>query len=101
MDLTITQSTQAGAAVLGLAGWLDTTTAPSLQEALLPMLQSGASVVLDFGGVEYISSAGMRVLLTGQKTAQSAGGKLVLRNVTPAVLDILKMTGFASILTIE
>jgi len=101
MELTITQSNTADATVLGLAGWLDTTTAPKLQDTLLPLLQSGQSVVLDFGGVEYISSAGMRVLLAGQKATQGTATRLVLRNVTPAVLDILKMTGFVGILNIE
>jgi len=101
MELTITPGTEAGATVLGLSGWLDTTTAPNLQTALLPLLQSGQSVVLDFSGVEYISSAGMRVLLAGEKVTKSTGAKLVLRNVTPAVHDILQMTGFVGILNIE
>jgi len=101
MELTITQSNEAGGTVLSLAGWLDTTTAPNLQETLLPLLTSGQSVVLDFAGVEYISSAGMRVLLAGQKATAANGTRLVLRNVTPAVLDILKMTGFVGILNIE
>lgn len=101
MELTITQSAEPGATVLSLAGWLDTTTAPQLQDVLLPLLQSGQGVALNFADVSYISSAGMRVLLAGQKATQSTGARMVLRDVSPAVLDILKMTGFVRILNIE
>jgi len=101
MDLTITQSAEPGVTVLSLAGWLDTTTAPQLQDILLPLLQGGQAVTLNFADVSYISSAGMRVLLAGQKVTQSTGARMVLRDVSPAVLDILKMTGFVKILNIE
>jgi len=101
MELIITPQVEGDTTVLRLAGWLDTTTAPKLQQELLPALESGRSVVLDFGGVEYLSSAGMRVLLAGQKAGAQTGSRQVLRNVTPEVLSILKMTGFDGILDIE
>jgi len=101
MELTVTPQVAADATILGLAGWLDTTTAPILQQELLPRLQGGQSIVLDFSGVEYISSAGMRVLLAGEQTSHQTGTRQVLRNVTPEVLGILKMAGFDGILVIE
>ena len=82
-------------------GRVDTTTSPQLQNAILQAFQKGSKRVLDFSDVEYVSSAGLRALLIGQKTANSKGGSMTLVNVVDAVLQVFKMSGFSGILHIE
>lgn len=82
-------------------GRVDTTTSPQLQNAILQAFQKGSKLVLDFSGVEYVSSAGLRALLIGQKTANSKGGSMTLVQVADAVLQVFKMSGFSGILHIE
>ena len=82
-------------------GRVDTTTSPQLQNAILQAFQKGNKLVLDFSGVEYVSSAGLRALLIGQKTANSKGGSMTLLHVADAVLQVFKMSGFSGILHIE
>ena len=82
-------------------GRVDTTTSPQLQNAILQAFQKGSKLVLDFSEVEYVSSAGLRALLIGQKTANSKGGSMTLVNVADAVLQVFKMSGFSGILHIE
>ena len=82
-------------------GRVDTTTSPQLQNAILQAFQKGSKLVLDFSGVEYVSSAGLRALLIGQKTANSKGGSMTLVHVADAVLQVFKMSGFSGILHIE
>ena len=103
MKITRTQNNDGGdcTVALTLEGKLDTTTAPTLQEALLPELKAGANVVLDFAGVTYVSSAGLRVLLKGEKTAKSNSARQVLTNVSAIIMEVLEMTGFAAILNFE
>ena len=85
---------------LELVGRLDTITAPMLEKAIAENTQDAKLLVLDFSGVEYISSAGLRVLLGAQKKMQKAGS-MKLINVCGEVMDVLEMTGFADILVIE
>ena len=87
--------------VLSLKGRLDTTTAPSLDAAVNEVTGSATSVVFDFEGLEYLSSAGLRVILVTQKTMSAKGGKFVIKNVNDTIMDVFDMTGFTSILTIE
>ncbi|MCI5934005.1 MAG: STAS domain-containing protein [Lachnospiraceae bacterium] len=82
-------------------GRVDTTTSPQLQNAILLAFQKGNKLVLDFSDVEYVSSAGLRALLIGQKTANSKGGSMTLLHVADAVLQVFKMSGFSGILHIE
>lgn len=82
-------------------GRVDTNTSPQLQQAILNAFQKNKDVVVDFLNVPYISSAGLRALLIGQKTAASKGGSMKLTNVSETVMDILNMTGFSKILKIE
>ena len=82
-------------------GRVDTTTSPQLQNAILQAFPKGSKLVLDFSEVEYVSSAGLRALLIGQKTANSKGGSMTLVNVADAVLQVFKMSGFSGILHIE
>ena len=89
-----------GAVLMTLEGRLDTTTAPELEKAINDEGEALKSLVLDFGGVDYISSAGLRVLLTAQKK-MNVQGSMELNNVSGAVMDIFEMTGFADILVIR
>lgn len=82
-------------------GRVDTNTSPQLQQAILNAFQKKKDVVVDFLNVPYISSAGLRALLIGQKTAASKGGSMKLTNVSEVVMNILEMSGFSKILKIE
>ena len=83
-----------------LDGSIDTTTAPDLDQFLRENLGDIKSLILDFAKVDYVSSAGLRVLLVTYKT-MATQGSMVLRNVNQDVMDVFTMTGFADILTIE
>ena len=89
-----------GVTILKIEGRLDTTTAPELEKAINAEGEALKNLVLDFKGVDYISSAGLRVLLTAQKK-MNAQGYMELTNVSEAVMDIFEMTGFADILVIK
>ena len=86
---------------LDIEGRIDTTTAPALEGELKRSVTSDVkNLVLDFAKVEYISSAGLRVLLAAQKVMKKQGS-MVVRNVNEAIMEVLEVTGFADILTIE
>ena len=89
-----------GVTVIKIEGRLDTTTAPELEKAINGEGEELKNLVLDFKGVDYISSAGLRVLLTAQKK-MNAQGNMELRGVSEAVMDVFEMTGFADILVIK
>lgn len=98
--MTIEIKKMSGAAVIELSGRLDTTTAPVLEKNINESISESADLVLDLKGLEYISSAGLRVLLSAQKRMRKSGS-MKLKNVADPVMDILEMTGFADILEIE
>ena len=85
---------------VSLEGRLDTVTAPSLEEELKATLDGIQELVLDFQKLEYISSAGLRVLLMAQKTMNKQGS-MVIRNVNETIAEVFEITGFADMLTIE
>ena len=85
---------------LKVSGRLDTTTAPALDAELKENLEGIDNLVLDFTQLEYLSSAGLRVLLAGQKVMNKQG-KMVIRNVNETIHEIFEVTGFIDILTIE
>ncbi len=85
---------------LTLSGRLDTTTAPQLEAALKHSISGVRTLIFDFAEVAYISSAGLRVLLSAQKVMNKQG-TMVLRNVNEAILEVFEITGFCDILTIE
>ena len=87
-------------AVLKVSGRLDTTTAPSLETAVCEIVGTCDALVLDFAGLEYISSAGLRVILKAQKS-MSAKGDMKLLHVNETIMEIFEITGFSDILTIE
>ena len=98
MNINIEKTSSA--TVMKIEGRLDTTTAPELEKAINGEGEALKSLVLDFSGVDYISSAGLRVLLSAQKK-MNAQGSMELVGVSEAVMDIFEMTGFADILVIK
>lgn len=85
---------------LAIRGRIDTTTAPRLEAELRQSVSGITHLYLDFSEVEYISSAGLRVLLSAQKV-MSRQGELVIGHVNETVMDVFEVTGFSDILTIE
>ena len=83
-----------------MTGRIDTTTAPQFEAAIKPELEGITSLVLDFAQVEYISSAGLRVLLSLQKLMNKQGDMKLL-HVNETIMEIFEVTGFSDILTIE
>lgn len=99
--MKITENRTEDTILLTVEGRVDTNTSPQLQERLLKAFQKGSRVILDFEQVEYVSSAGLRALLIGQKTANSKKGSMKLIHVQEAVQEVLDLSGFSAILTIE
>lgn len=99
--MTISEARDGEFMTLFIDGRVDTTTSPELQNRILLVFQKVGNLILDFSKCEYVSSAGLRALLIGQKTAKSKGGSMKLVNVPEALMQILKVTGFDKILTIE
>lgn len=85
---------------VALEGRLDTTTAPQLEQELKAALPGVTSLILDFSALDYLSSAGLRVLLATQKTMRRQG-KMVIRHVNETIMEVFEVTGFIDILTIE
>ena len=98
--MTIEIKKNAAETIIEIAGRLDTTTAPALDKTIQEELGETKELVLDVKGMEYISSAGLRVLLGAQKKMQKIGSMKVTK-VCPEVMDVFEMTGFADILVIE
>ena len=85
---------------IALEGRLDTTTAPELEQALKQDLEGATALTLDFSKLDYISSAGLRVLLSAHKAMSRKGGMKVT-HVNEIVNEVFEVTGFSDILTIE
>lgn len=98
--LNITKNQNGDTLTVSLEGRLDTTTAPELEGVLKQSLDSVNALVIDMAQLAYISSAGLRVLLSSQKIMGKKGG-MVVRNVNAEIMDIFDVTGFVDILTIE
>lgn len=86
---------------ISVQGRVDTNTSPELQKAILLAFQKVTKVVIDFEQCEYVSSAGLRALLIGQKTATTKKGYMKLIHVPEVLMKVLTMTGMVKILTIE
>ena len=87
--------------VVALEGRLDTTTSPQLEAFADELYSKGVKdIAIDMAACDFVSSAGLRVIVAMQKRA-TAGGTLVFRNVVPDVMDVFEMTGFSKILTFE
>ena len=97
--MTIEIKRNAEETIIELVGRLDTTTAPALDKTINCDIEGTKNLILDFKSLEYISSAGLRVLLGAQKKMQKIGSMKVT-NVCEEVMEVFEMTGFADILTI-
>ena len=98
--LNIEKTIENGTAAFALEGRLDTVTAPELEQALKEALDGVSELSLDFEKLDYISSAGLRVLLSAQKQ-MNRQGVMKLTNVSATIMEIFEVTGFSDILTIE
>ncbi|MBO4547390.1 MAG: STAS domain-containing protein [Treponema sp.] len=99
--MEIKQTKDANKLTIELSGRLDTTTAPQLEEALASALDGVKDLVFDFNQIQYISSAGLRVLLNTQKKISAAGGSMKLVGVNDVVREVFEVTGFINILSVE
>ena len=98
--MTITKNQNGSSLTIALEGRLDTITAPQLEDELRTSLPSVKDLVFDLTDLVYISSAGLRVLLSAQKTMNKQGD-MCIRNVCPGVMEVFELTGFVDILNIE
>jgi anti-sigma B factor antagonist len=98
--MTIDKQINGSELTLSLTGRLDTTTAPELEAVIKENIGGVTNLVMDFAGLEYLSSAGLRVILSAQKTMNKQG-EMVIRNVNETINEVFEITGFIDILTIE
>ena len=98
--MNITKNVEDKKLTLAVEGRLDTTTAPELEEVVKESVEGIEELVMDFSNLEYISSAGLRVLLATQKI-MSEKGSMVIKGANETVKEVFEVTGFCDILTIE
>ena len=98
--MTIKKEKKGSVLTAAVQGRLDTSTSPEFEAELKPELDGVTELILDFKQLDYISSAGLRVLLTFQKK-MNAQGSMKIKNVNDIVAEIFEVTGFSDILTIE
>ena len=98
--MTVTKTLEDKILNVKVDGRLDTATAPELEKELDGVLGEAEELVFDFEGLEYMSSAGLRILLATQKKMSAKGGMKVI-NVNDVISEIFEITGFSDILTIE
>ncbi|HAG70513.1 MAG TPA: anti-sigma factor antagonist [Lachnospiraceae bacterium] len=99
--MTINKDSNGDALNIALSGRLDTTTAPELEEELKSSLDGVKELSFDFAELAYISSAGLRVLLSAQKLMNKAGGNMKIKGANEEIKEIFEVTGFNDILNIE
>lgn len=98
--MNILKNVEGTTLTISLEGRLDTTTAPELESVIRSSLDNVTELILDLSNLDYLSSAGLRVLLLAQKQ-MNRKGKMVVRHVCETVMEVFNMTGFSDILTIE
>ena len=98
--MLINEKQENGTIILMLKGRLDTITSQQFQDALIPAFDKAKEIKLDFAGVEYISSAGLRVLSMGHRAAKTKDIPMVLTNISDKVMEVFDITGFTDQLTI-
>ena len=98
--MTITKETKDSTLIVKVEGRIDTNTSPDLEMELKSSLDGVTELIFDFTDVDYISSAGLRVLLSAQKTMNKQGS-MKLTGVRSEIMEIFEVTGFTDILTIE
>ena len=99
--MTITKNKEGTRMTLALEGRLDTTTAPQLEAEVKTSLYDVTELVLDLEMLEYISSAGLRVILAAQKQMNKQNSPMVVMNANETVMEVFELTGFIDILTIQ
>jgi len=99
--MTINKTQKNGNINIALKGRLDTSPAPELQSVLIPAFDEASQVELDIAKLDYISSAGLRVLLAGHKAAQLKNGSMTVSGVSEGIMEVFSMTGFTEILKIK
>ena len=99
--MTIKKTVDGNTLVLALEGRLDTTTAPQLENELKVSLYDTKALTLDMEKLEYLSSAGLRVLLAAQKQMQKQKAEMVVVNVNEIIMEVFEITGFVDIITIK
>lgn len=100
MNMIIEKNIEGKNLTIALSGRLDTTTAPKLEAELKQNISGVEELILDFAGLEYLSSAGLRVLLSAQKV-MNRQGSMIVKNVNETITEIFDITGFVDILTIQ
>jgi len=98
--MTIEKTINGSELVVAITGRLDTATSPQLENELKDSLEGIDCLVLDFTGLEYLSSAGLRVLLAAQKIMNKQG-EMTVKNVNDTIAEIFEVTGFCDILNIQ
>lgn len=98
--MNINKTVNGNELTVALEGRLDTATAPQLEAELNQSIVGTQKLVFDFAGLEYLSSAGLRVLLASQKIMNKQG-EMIVRNVNETIMEIFEVTGFCDVLTIE
>lgn len=99
--LQINKESEGDLLTVHISGDLNIKTAPQLEDELTKSIGGIKKLILDFSNVEYISSAGLRVLLATEKNMRRQGGSMILRNVNPAVKEIIRLAGFLQVMHIE
>ena len=99
--LDINKTIENGKALFELTGRLDTITAPELEKEIQASYRDLSELTLDFAGLEYVSSAGLRVLIEAHMNIALNEGKMKLANVNETIMEIFDITGFSDVLTIE
>lgn len=97
--MTTTTNQENGKLSIALEGRLDTNTAPQLDAQLKQLINGVSELEFDFSKLDYISSAGLRVLLAAQKIMNKQG-KMLIRHVNETIMEVFEITGFVDILTI-
>ncbi len=98
--MTIEKKVNGTELIIAPVGRIDTTSAPQLDAEIKKSIAGVKTLILDFAGLDYLSSAGLRVLLASQKVMNKQG-KMIIRNVNETISEVFAVTGFAGILTIE
>ncbi|WP_313951971.1 anti-sigma factor antagonist [Accumulibacter sp.] len=100
MSIEVEAFPRDGMTVVVVRGEIDGSSAPSLQEKILPLLQDGSALVLDLGTVSYMSSAGLRMLLLLYRQAAAHNGRVALAGLAESIRDTMEVTGFLKFFTV-
>ena len=98
--MEISKNKNGSTLIISLSGRLDTVSAPQLEEELKASIGDVTELILDLSSLDYLSSAGLRILLSAQKTMNTMG-KMTVKNVNDTIMEIFEVTGFTEILSIE